>query len=51
LATLIEAGYTGPFDVRLMGTEIQPANYGRLLEQSRRVFSEFVQAATSRSLA
>jgi sugar phosphate isomerase/epimerase len=51
LATLIEAGYAGPCDVRLMGIEIQPADYGRLLEQSRWAFAEFVQAATSRSLA
>lgn len=51
LATLIEAGYAGPCDVRLMGTEIQPADYGRLLEQSRRAFAELVQSATSRSLA
>ena len=51
LATLIEAGYAGPCDVRLMGTEIQPADYGRLLEQSRWAFAEFVQSATSRSLA
>ena len=35
LASLIESGYVGPFDVRLMGSEIQPADYGRLLEQSR----------------
>jgi sugar phosphate isomerase/epimerase len=51
LATLIEAGYAGPCDVRLMGTEIQPADYGRLLEQSRGAFAELVQSATSRSLA
>ena len=51
VATLTEAGYSGPFDVRLMGTEIQPADYGRLLGQSREAFAEFVQSATSRSLA
>ena len=51
LATLIEAGYAGPCDVRMMGTEIQPADYGRLLEQSRGAFAELVQSATSRSLA
>ena len=51
LAALLESGYAGPFDVRLMGTEIQPADYGALLKQSREAFSEFVQSATSRSLA
>lgn len=51
LAALLEAGYAGPFDVRLMGSEIEPADYGRLLDQSRRAFAEFVQSATSRSLA
>jgi sugar phosphate isomerase/epimerase len=51
LATLIEAGYAGPFDVRLMGTEIQQADYGSLLAQSQRAFAELLQAATSRSLA
>jgi sugar phosphate isomerase/epimerase len=51
IASLVEAGYTGPFDVRLMGSEIQPANYGRLLVQSKSAFAKFVQSATSRSLA
>jgi sugar phosphate isomerase/epimerase len=51
LATLLETGYNGPFDVRLMGTEIQPADYRRLLEQSRTAFAGLVQSATSRSLA
>ncbi|MGD9634867.1 MAG: sugar phosphate isomerase/epimerase family protein [Pirellulales bacterium] len=51
MASLIESGYTGPFDVRLMGSEIQPADYRRLLVQSQLAFREFVQLATSRSLA
>jgi sugar phosphate isomerase/epimerase len=51
IATLIESGYDGPFDVRIMGSEIQPADYRRLLTQSRSAFSQFVQSATSRSLA
>lgn len=51
IATLIESGYTGPFDVRLMGSEIQPADYRSLLSQSKMAFAEFVQSATSRSLA
>jgi sugar phosphate isomerase/epimerase len=51
IATLIESGYAGPFDIRLMGSEIQPADYRRLLTQSKAAFSEFVLSATSRSLA
>lgn len=51
IATLIESGYAGPFDVRLMGSEIQPAEYRRLLSQSQSAFAEFVQLANSRSLA
>ena len=51
VATLLEAGYAGPFDVRLMGSEIQQADYAPLLAQSQRAFAEILQAATSRSLA
>lgn len=51
LATLIESGYSGPFDIRLMGSEIQPPDYRRLLAQSQASFAELVQLATSRTLA
>lgn len=51
IASLIESGYTGTFDVRMMGTEIQPADYRRVLVQSQSAFAEFLQLATSRSLA
>jgi len=51
VATLVEAGYTGTFDVRLMGPDIQHGDYGQLLEQSQWAFAELVQASTSRSLA
>ncbi len=51
LATLLEAGYAGPFDVRIMGTEIEPGDYGRLLAESRQAFAELIQSATSRSFA
>jgi len=50
VATLVEAGYTGPFGVRLMGPDIQPSDYGHLLKQSQRAFAELVQTSTSRSL-
>jgi sugar phosphate isomerase/epimerase len=48
---LLDAGYNGPFDVKLIGSEIQPSEYWILLEQSQGVFAEFAQAAISRSLA
>lgn len=51
IATLIESGYAGPFDIRLMGSEIQPPDYRRLLVHSRTAFAEFVQLANSRTLA
>jgi sugar phosphate isomerase/epimerase len=51
LAGLLEAGYAGPFDVRVMGSEIQPADYAALLDQSREAFGGFVRSAMSRSLA
>jgi hypothetical protein len=35
----------------LMGSEIQPGDYGRLLVQSKKAFAELVQSATSRSFA
>lgn len=51
VATLVEAGYTGSFDVRLMGPDIEHRDYGLLLKQSQQVFAELVQASISRSLA
>ena len=48
VGTLIEAGYSGPFDVRLMGPEISQDDYGRLLQQSRWAFTDLVQASASR---
>jgi sugar phosphate isomerase/epimerase len=51
MASLLEAGYHGPFDVRLMGSEIEERDYLALVHQSRQVFAELVQASTSRSLA
>ena len=51
VASLIEAGYTGPFDVKLMGQEIETIDYWALLDQSRQAFSDMVPAAIPRSLA
>ncbi len=51
VATLLEAGYNGPFDVRLMGPDIQPSDYGQLLGHSQQAFAALVQSANSHLLA
>lgn len=51
VATLIEAGYTGPFDVKLMGQEIERCDYWRLLGQSREAFARLAPTSIPRSLA
>ena len=50
LATLLESGYAGPFDVRLMGPEIEAHDNWELLEQSRCAFAELIQSSLSRSV-
>jgi sugar phosphate isomerase/epimerase len=51
VGALHEAGYTGPFDVKLMGPEIEVNDYWNLLEQSQAAFSELVHASGPPSLA
>jgi sugar phosphate isomerase/epimerase len=51
IGTLLEAGYTGAFDVKLMGPEIETGDYWTLLEQSQLAFAELAVSASSRSLA
>jgi sugar phosphate isomerase/epimerase len=51
VATLLESGYTGAFDVKLMGPEIGLNSYWALLEQSHLLFSELTQVPTPSSLA
>ena len=51
VSSLLEAGYGGPFDVRLMGPEIETSDYRSLLEQSQLAFAEMVQSSAARSLA
>jgi hypothetical protein len=51
VATLLEVGYAGPFDVRLMGPEIEAGDYWTLLEQSQSAFAALVQNPASRTLA
>lgn len=52
VTSLCRAGYTGTFDVELMGAEIEAANYGQLLEETRRSFDACVpHGRTSAALA
>ena len=44
VATAIEAGYEGDFDVKLMGCEIEPTSYWTILEQSQLAFARFMSA-------
>jgi sugar phosphate isomerase/epimerase len=51
IATLQDAGYTGPYDVKLMGPDIEACDYWTLLEQSQVAFGNFVPVPVHRSLA
>jgi sugar phosphate isomerase/epimerase len=51
VATLEDAGYAGPYDVKLMGPDIEDCDYWKLLEQSQLAFNELVPVAIHRSLA
>jgi sugar phosphate isomerase/epimerase len=47
VAALCEAGYTGSFDVELMGPEIEAFDYERLLVETRHAFDTGVDAGRS----
>ena len=51
VTTLLESGYTGAFDVKLLGPEIGLNDYWMLLEQSQLTFTELVHAPAPSSLA
>ncbi len=51
VSTLQEAGYTGAYDVKLMGTDIETCDYWMLLEQSQLAFNALAPIAAHRSLA
>jgi len=51
VATLQHAGYTGPFDVKLIGPDIEARDYWSVLEQSQLAYSDFAVAPGSHSLA
>jgi sugar phosphate isomerase/epimerase len=48
VATLQDAGYSGPFDIKLPGTQIAARDYWKLLEQSQLAFHELAQSAAVR---
>jgi sugar phosphate isomerase/epimerase len=51
VCTLQDAGYSGAFDVKLFGPDIQLSDYWMLLEQSQLFFADLEQASASSSLA
>jgi sugar phosphate isomerase/epimerase len=51
VCTLQEAGYTGDYDVKLCGPEIEACDYWTLLEQSQSRFVELAPVAAQRTLA
>jgi sugar phosphate isomerase/epimerase len=51
VATLQNAGYSGAFDVKLLGPEIETCDYWSVLEQSQAAFSNIAAAPRPHSLA
>ncbi len=45
---LLEAGYQGPFDVELVGQDIESSDYQRLLSESKQAFNGFLMPVTGR---
>jgi sugar phosphate isomerase/epimerase len=51
VSTLQDAGYTGAYDVKLMGPDIETCDYWTLLEQSLVAFGDLAPVAVQRSIA
>jgi len=51
ISTLQDAGYTGAYDVKLMGPDIEACDYWSLLEQSQAAFGDLAPVAVQRSIA
>jgi sugar phosphate isomerase/epimerase len=51
ISTLQDAGYTGAYDVKLMGPDIETCDYWTLLEQSLVAFGDLAPVAVQRSIA
>jgi len=50
VAALSAAGYDGDYEVELMGEEIEAADYGEIIESSRRKFSEWIEQRSGAGL-
>ena len=50
VATLAAAGYDGDYEVELMGEEIEAADYGEIIDSSRRRFAEWLAAGSGAGL-
>jgi sugar phosphate isomerase/epimerase len=48
VSSLQEAGYSGAFDVKLIGPQIELRNYAQLLDQSQAAFNELAHASVAR---
>ena len=42
VTTLVEHGYDGCFDVRLMGEELEALNYPQIIEHSCRYYEDLI---------
>lgn len=51
ISSLQDAGYTGAYDVKLLGTELEAYDYWTILEQSQITFGELTPVPVQRSLA
>jgi sugar phosphate isomerase/epimerase len=51
IGTLQGAGYTGNYDVKLLGSELEAYDYWTILEQSQLTFGELAPVTAQRSLA
>ena len=51
IGSLQEAGYTGAYDVKLLGSDLEPYDYWTILEQSQLTFGELAPVPVQRSLA
>jgi len=51
ISTLQEAGYTGAYDVKLLGSELEALDYWTILEQSQAIFGELAPVTAQRSMA
>ena len=48
VSTLQDAGYTGAYDVKLIGPDIEACDYWTLLEQSQAAFGDLAPVAVQR---